>query len=51
VHINETSSSRVDLMPFGGVKGSGWGAEGPRYAIEEMTEQRLITVGRSRPRD
>lgn len=46
VHINETSSSRVDLMPYGGVKESGSGVEGPRYAIEEMTEQRLITLGR-----
>ncbi|MQA95734.1 MAG: aldehyde dehydrogenase family protein [Streptosporangiales bacterium] len=46
VHINETSSSRVDLMPYGGVKSSGLGLEGPRYAVEEMTEQRLITIGR-----
>ncbi|MGV9796500.1 aldehyde dehydrogenase family protein [Mycobacterium sp. NPDC003449] len=45
VHINETSSSRVDLMPYGGVKESGTGLEGPRYAIEEMTEARLITIG------
>ncbi|MQA12273.1 MAG: aldehyde dehydrogenase family protein [Pseudonocardiaceae bacterium] len=47
VHINETSSSRVDLMPFGGVKASGTGVEGPRYAIEEMTEETLITIGGS----
>jgi acyl-CoA reductase-like NAD-dependent aldehyde dehydrogenase len=46
VHINQTSSNRVDLMPYGGVKASGMGLEGPRYAIEEMTEQRLITIGR-----
>jgi acyl-CoA reductase-like NAD-dependent aldehyde dehydrogenase len=46
VHINETSSNRVDLMPYGGAKRSGIGIEGPRYAIEEMTEQRLITLGR-----
>lgn len=44
VHINETSSSRVDLMPYGGVKDSGFGQEGPRYAIREMTEERLITI-------
>ncbi|WP_227272272.1 aldehyde dehydrogenase family protein [Roseobacter weihaiensis] len=44
VHINETSSSRVDLMPYGGVKESGFGQEGPRYAIREMTEERLVTV-------
>lgn len=43
VHINETSSSRVDLMPYGGVKNSGFGHEGPRYAMREMTEERLIT--------
>ncbi|HEY9517514.1 MAG TPA: aldehyde dehydrogenase family protein [Gemmatimonadaceae bacterium] len=47
VHINETSSSRVDLMPYGGVKASGFGREGPRYAIEEMTEERLITISLS----
>jgi acyl-CoA reductase-like NAD-dependent aldehyde dehydrogenase len=46
VHINESSSSRVDLMPFGGVKASGHGLEGPRYAIREMSEERLITIGR-----
>ncbi len=44
VHINQTSSSRVDLMPYGGVKDSGAGREGPRYAIEEMTEERLVTI-------
>lgn len=44
VHINETSSSRADAMPFGGVKESGFGHEGPAYAIREVTEQRLITV-------
>jgi succinate-semialdehyde dehydrogenase/glutarate-semialdehyde dehydrogenase len=44
VHINESSSSRVDLMPFTGVKDSGRGREGPKYAMQEMTEERLITV-------
>jgi succinate-semialdehyde dehydrogenase/glutarate-semialdehyde dehydrogenase len=44
VHVNESSSSRVDLMPFGGVKDSGMGREGPKYAMREMTEERLITV-------
>ncbi|QBI20489.1 aldehyde dehydrogenase family protein [Egibacter rhizosphaerae] len=44
VHINETSSSRIDLMPYGGVKDSGSGKEGPRYAIREMTEERLVTI-------
>jgi succinate-semialdehyde dehydrogenase/glutarate-semialdehyde dehydrogenase len=44
VHINQTSSSRVDLMPYGGVKESGFGREGPRYAAREMTEERLVTI-------
>jgi acyl-CoA reductase-like NAD-dependent aldehyde dehydrogenase len=47
VHINEASSSRVDLMPFSGVKQSGLGREGPRYAIQELTEERLITISLS----
>jgi acyl-CoA reductase-like NAD-dependent aldehyde dehydrogenase len=45
VHINESSSARIDLMPYGGVKRSGFGKEGPHYAIREMTEERLITLG------
>ena len=44
VHVNEPSSSRVDLMPFGGVKDSGVGSEGPKYAMREMTEERLVTI-------
>lgn len=44
IHINETSSSRVDLMPYGGMKDSGFGREGPRYAIKEMTEEKIITI-------
>jgi len=44
VHVNETSSARVDLMPYGGSKDSGFGREGPRYAVHEMTEERIITV-------
>lgn len=47
VHINETSSSRVDLMPYTGAKASGMGREGPRYAVREMSEERLITLGSS----
>lgn len=43
VHVNETSSSRVDLMPYGGSKDSGFGREGPRYAVREMTEERIVT--------
>jgi acyl-CoA reductase-like NAD-dependent aldehyde dehydrogenase len=40
--INEIPQYRVDHMPYGGVKMSGSGREGPRYAIEEMTEPKLI---------
>jgi succinate-semialdehyde dehydrogenase/glutarate-semialdehyde dehydrogenase len=50
VHVNEPSSSRVDLMPFAGVKDSGLGREGPRYAMQEMTEERLITLSLESPR-
>lgn len=44
VHVNQTSSSRIDLMPYGGVKDSGSGHEGPKYAAREMTEERLVTI-------
>ena len=44
VHINETSSSRVDLMPYGGSKDSGFGREGPHYAVREMSEERMVTI-------
>jgi succinate-semialdehyde dehydrogenase/glutarate-semialdehyde dehydrogenase len=44
VHINETSSARADAMPFGGVKDSGFGHEGPKYAVREYTEERLVTL-------
>lgn len=43
VHVNDSSSSRVDLTPFAGVKQSGLGREGPKYAMQEMTEERLVT--------
>jgi acyl-CoA reductase-like NAD-dependent aldehyde dehydrogenase len=42
VIINGTSTFRTDQLPYGGVKDSGIGREGPRYAIREMTEERLI---------
>lgn len=44
VHINETPSSRVDVMPYGGTKDSGFGREGPAYAVREMSEERMITL-------
>jgi acyl-CoA reductase-like NAD-dependent aldehyde dehydrogenase len=40
--INEVPAYRLDQMPYGGVKLSGTGREGPKYAIEEMTETKLI---------
>ncbi len=46
VIINDIPSFRVDHMPYGGVRGSGTGREGPRYAIEEMTERRLLVINR-----
>jgi acyl-CoA reductase-like NAD-dependent aldehyde dehydrogenase len=47
VHLNEPSSSRVDMMPFAGVKDSGVGTEGPHFAMREMTEERLVTASLS----
>jgi glyceraldehyde-3-phosphate dehydrogenase (NADP+) len=41
--VNDVSTFRVDHMPYGGVKRSGLGREGIRYAVEEMTELRLLT--------
>ena len=47
--VNDVSTFRIDHMPYGGVKSSGFGREGLRYAIEEMTEQKLLTFN-PRPR-
>jgi acyl-CoA reductase-like NAD-dependent aldehyde dehydrogenase len=46
VLINDVPSFRVDSMPYGGVKDSGFGREGVRYAIEEMTELKLLVLNR-----
>jgi glyceraldehyde-3-phosphate dehydrogenase (NADP+) len=46
VLINDVPTWRIDHMPYGGVKNSGLGREGPRYTIEEMTEPRLLVVNR-----
>jgi acyl-CoA reductase-like NAD-dependent aldehyde dehydrogenase len=44
VVINDVPTFRVDNMPYGGVKDSGFGREGVRYAMDEMTEIRLVVI-------
>jgi len=44
VMINEVPTFRVDHMPYGGIKGSGIGREGLKYAIREMTELKMIAI-------
>ena len=44
--VNDVPTFRIDHMPYGGVKSSGLGREGLRYAIEEMTELKLLTTNR-----
>jgi acyl-CoA reductase-like NAD-dependent aldehyde dehydrogenase len=46
VVIGDIPGFRVDHMPYGGVKDSGLGREGVRSAMAEMTEERLLIVGR-----
>ncbi|MFM9108925.1 MAG: aldehyde dehydrogenase family protein, partial [Chloroflexota bacterium] len=46
VVINDIPTYRIDHMPYGGVKDSGLGREGLRYAIEDMTEPRLMVINR-----
>lgn len=44
LQVNSASTFRVDHMPYGGVKSSGYGREGVKYTIEEMTELRLMVI-------
>ncbi|MFQ6071577.1 MAG: aldehyde dehydrogenase family protein [Methanosarcinales archaeon] len=44
VIINDIPTWRVENMPYGGVKESGFGREGIKYAIEEMTEIKLMVI-------
>jgi acyl-CoA reductase-like NAD-dependent aldehyde dehydrogenase len=47
VQVNDIPTFRSDAMPYGGAKGSGLGREGPRFAIEAMTELRLMVINRA----
>ena len=42
LHINSGPGWRADLMPYGGLKESGMGKEGPKYAVEEMTDLKMV---------
>ena len=44
VHINSGPLFRIDSMPYGGVRDSGFGKEGIRYAMQEMTEHKLVVI-------
>lgn len=50
VMVNDVPTFRVDLMPYGGEKDSGLGREGPRYAVREMSETRVVGIRRSSER-
>jgi glyceraldehyde-3-phosphate dehydrogenase (NADP+) len=43
--VNDNPTFRIDNMPYGGIKDSGFGREGLKYAIEEMTEPKLLVMG------
>ena len=49
VIINDVPTFRVDHMPYGGVKDSGFGREGVKYAMEEMTELKIMVVKHGLP--
>ena len=44
LHINWGPAWRADLIPYGGLRDSGFGKEGPKYAIEEMTEKKTVII-------
>ncbi len=44
LHINWGTQWRADLMPYGGLRDSGMGKEGPRYAVQEMTELKMVVM-------
>lgn len=43
VYVNDSATFRADLAPYGGVRDSGMGREGPRFAVEEMTDIRMVS--------
>jgi acyl-CoA reductase-like NAD-dependent aldehyde dehydrogenase len=45
--INDVPTFRVDNMPYGGIKDSGFGREGLKYAIEDMTELKVMVLNRN----
>ena len=47
IQINWGPQWRADLMPYGGLKESGMGKEGPKYAIDEMTEMKTVVIPRA----
>jgi glyceraldehyde-3-phosphate dehydrogenase (NADP+) len=49
VMVNDSSDYRIDAMPFGGVKGSGLGREGVKFAIQEMTEPKVVCIKLNHP--
>ncbi|MAE71091.1 MAG: aldehyde dehydrogenase [Gemmatimonadetes bacterium] len=49
IMVNDSSDYRVDLMPFGGVKKSGLGREGIRFALQEMTEPKVVCFNLREP--
>jgi acyl-CoA reductase-like NAD-dependent aldehyde dehydrogenase len=44
LHVNWGTQWRADLMPYGGLKDSGLGKEGPKHAIREMTEEKMVVL-------
>lgn len=44
IHVNWGTQWRADLMPYGGLKDSGFGKEGPKYAVQEMTELKTVVL-------
>jgi glyceraldehyde-3-phosphate dehydrogenase (NADP+) len=44
IHINWGPQWRADMMPYGGLKESGFGKEGPKYAVQEMTELKMVVM-------